>query len=452
MGQIERRGKIDRSKLSGEHYMRSLLEQAGGCGLLSEADLESIQLDCLNLLARQAEGWNGGDSSSVRVETAEKLLGSILFTIGLCLKTYPCPDDAAEALRREGAEALFRSGRSRLDKMVGAARLLHAKVVHDLPEIPNAFFRSTATEGIGGFFRRYDPAFGAQEIHITADYPTCAGIRDLAGIEFIRAYLEQIACEAAFLRRFPPENVHRLLCGYQEGYEEMPINLYEPVLAGALGCALTGREVLRLELKPADVAGLEERFRDMERAAVLTELARGAELVGEELRLPGEGARYAMECLPRIAASVETAARMHAMERVFALSCDPQNEPDYTFSAGTPMGDERYRELAEELMACSAGEDKLAILEREVTSFADFSDLLLDGGFSGEELDALLLRINPAELAALVHKYPFWEEPELFELRESEQALCGALERRMKRLTEGQREAIRRAAERMDGE
>lgn len=95
------------------------------------------------------------------------------------------------------------------------------------------FYRSTVIDGIASFFKLYDPLFGGQELHITADYPTCLGRPSVCGIEFIESYLQRIQAENDFLQLFPAQNVHVFLEKLVPGYAETPMNLFEPVFCRA---------------------------------------------------------------------------------------------------------------------------------------------------------------------------------------------------------------------------
>ena len=105
---------IDRMQLSEENYFQSLLEQAHRKGLVGDGDIERIQYDCLKLLARKVERYNSGDSSSIRVEKAQDIMASLLFTLGLWLKTYPNPDDAITVLQSEPIDEIYQKGRKRI--------------------------------------------------------------------------------------------------------------------------------------------------------------------------------------------------------------------------------------------------------------------------------------------------------------------------------------------------
>ncbi len=164
---------------------------------------------------------------------------SILFTVGLWLKTYPGPDDAVKALQNNPIDELYQKGRKRIDVLLRATKALHTKLLHELIETPNVFYSATLVDAILGFFKLYDPDYAAQEIHITADYPLFNPMPRLAGIEFIKTYVAGAYYENQFCSRLPAEYIHNFLRGAVEsykglGYEELLINIYEHVLAAAL--------------------------------------------------------------------------------------------------------------------------------------------------------------------------------------------------------------------------
>ncbi len=299
---LERSPRIDRTRLRGREYFASLVEQACVCGLLSARDTERLQMECLALLARQLERYNRGMSSSVRVERAQELLESIFFTLSLALKAAPSPDEAAELLRRESIEQLFARGRTRLTRKLQTAQLLHRRLKDGLFETPNVFYRATLVDGIDGFFRLYRPDFFAQEVHITADYPTAAGPCALDGIEFIERYLHDLDCENRFLRRFDAQSVDALLCSLEEGYHLVPMNLFMPVLGTALGCMLTGQNVFALR---CEEEALRARLGGLDRTASAALLEKAAKVLGALLALPEGVQRYTGQRAPQLAAELE---------------------------------------------------------------------------------------------------------------------------------------------------
>ena len=107
---LEKISVIEKEKLSDEFYFQSLVEQGYSQGLFTDSDIERIQYECLALLAHNVERFNPG-SSSIRIEEAQSIMASNMFTIGLCLKAYQNPDDAITAIQNERIAELYHTGR-----------------------------------------------------------------------------------------------------------------------------------------------------------------------------------------------------------------------------------------------------------------------------------------------------------------------------------------------------
>lgn len=321
--ELEHLRRINPNLLSGEFYFPTLLEEALAAGIFHPEDAERIQFDCLRLLAERVELYTRGMSSSIRTEAAQQLMASNLFTIGLALKTFPSPDRAADALWEESIPHLFEQGRKRIDIKLRSVRQLHNFAVKRLPNIENETFHSTVDEGISGFLKLYNPDFGAHLAHITMDYPLCNPIADLAGIELIQRYLECILLEEEFLSHFPAEPVHYLLCGYDPAYEQGIFNLLRPVLAGALGCVLTGLSPTGLNLSPAQLPALRGIFTGRSREECEAILERACHTLIAALEIQNSSLRkYLFTALPEITAEVFHAAKTDTFPLAFPL-------PDY---------------------------------------------------------------------------------------------------------------------------
>ncbi|KXL53120.1 hypothetical protein CLNEO_16630 [Anaerotignum neopropionicum] len=446
MENIEKISKLNLLHLNSEHYFQSLLEQAYLAGLLSQKELEKIQLECLTLLAKLSEQYNNGDSSSIRVETAEKILTSLLFTIGIHLKTHISPDEAAEALKREPIEQLYQLGKKQLDKMINTSKLLHSQITSKLLDTPNIYYRSTIVDGILGFFKLYRPDFFAQEIHITADYPTYHQVNGLVGIEFIKQYLENIYYENDFLNRFSTENIHHLLCGYHADYQKLLINLFEPVFISALGCILVHADARSLKLSLSDVAYLEEKFKNKTTAAIEQELICAAEKLVKNLSLAEQTWQYLKKSIKKVSRAIELALSMDTLDKVFLIPQYPENKPMLQCSFSSKMDDKLYKKIAEEIMCCQSSVEKIRIIKEKIHSLGDLADILLDTELSETEVSAVLKELSPAEFAAFTKKYLSYTQWEEVDLRAGEVILLHCLRRHISMLPPQQQAWIKETA------
>lgn len=371
---------IDSAELDGGRYAHSLLSVAQERGLLSASGGERIQADLLALLAAQAERYTQGESTSVSTQTAGELLESILYTIGAGIKPLP-PMQALAELECGGAARFFAQGQRATARRLKVARLLYARLRGRLFDTPNVYYRSSAIDAVGGFFKMYRAELFAHRRHITADYPALLFKRDLAGVEFIESYLDCLLNENDFCREFSPERVHRLMLGVSADYERTPLCIYEHVLAAALCCVLTGADPQELSCDVDRAAAL-FAGRDVSQAQALLEGALG------ELSLSGGAGRYALRSLPVIAGRI---VRNTALGRLCAYIPAP------AFAGGAPrfipdldahMPDADYARLLQRL--AQADSPERVRLAAELACLGDLLDALRDGGFTPEETAQVL--------------------------------------------------------------
>ncbi len=412
---------IEVSKLDSEHYFQSLLEQAYNKGVMSNGDIERLQCDCLNLLAYKSERYNAGDSGSIRIEKAQDIMKSILFTISLWLKTYPNPDDAVTALQHKPINEIYEQGRKRIDIMLASAKEIHAKLLRQLVETPNVFYSSTIDDEIKRFFKLYYPDFAAHEIHITAAYQTFNPMLKLAGIEFIHSYLNNLYYENLFCSYFAENDIHHLLCGFWEDYERYLINIYEPVLLGALGCAIIGTDLRHLDITEYGEMNLCRQFADMTQDEIAVILQNAADEIIRIFDCSKGLVRYLQDSLPLVITKVQTASQKQTLNRVFVLPSFPENKPQVIVSFGNKMDDERYREIIEEIRQCRFTADKVGIINEHIHSLADLEDVFLDADLTEEETGLILQKLSLSEIAALSKQYMSIADIDAFELRPQEQ-------------------------------
>lgn len=240
---------------------------------LTEAEAQAVQEKLLGLLARRAALYTGGDSSSVRVETARALLEGVAF----CLELVFAEDGGTlKSLLTGDAEALLARGQALCARKTARGRALYARACQTVPELGSVALGDTLS-GIGGFFRRYDQRFFAQEIPCMIDYPLALPMDEgLQGVSYVNEYLRRLLMEHAFLSRFAPEKIARLLARALGDYRELPLNLFAPVCANVVGLALLGEDLRALDIPLPALGQLETLFREAPAEAAKRLLAEGA--------------------------------------------------------------------------------------------------------------------------------------------------------------------------------
>ena len=101
---------------------------------LTQAEQQALQAKLFALLARQVRNYTKGESDSVPVETAQALLDSICFTLGLDLEDPG--ERGRELLARDLAKELT-SRRERLRGEMVRGNILWVSLCRALPPVKN---------------------------------------------------------------------------------------------------------------------------------------------------------------------------------------------------------------------------------------------------------------------------------------------------------------------------
>ena len=435
---------IDSNKLSGESYFTSILQEAYTYGLLNDFDIENIQLQCIEFLAYKSRRYNGGDSSSIRVETAESIMKSNLYTMGLFLKTFPDADYAVSKLKTTMVPELYKKGRELIKEKVHITENIYKIAKSNKIITSNYTYNVTLSDkGVGIFFRLYSPDYAAHEIPASIDYQLCNPVTDLTGIEFIQKYLENLFLENEFCNYFEPRVMHHLLYGYDNGYHDLLINIFEQVITAALGCALSNRSVKKLDISKEEIQLLNSELTRHDDYAIALTIYKANEKILQELNITSTPLqRYIAMSLPRITSNIVQAVKTNTLDKTFILPINPDLTPKIEFLSDVKMDDEDYRKLIDELLICRYSSDKLELIKEKVKSFGDIEHVLFDAMLNEGEVTSVLGVLGNTEIAVLIKKHPYKSDIQAVDLSESEQALRSYLENYINQLPPERQEQI----------
>lgn len=422
MNEIERISNIDYRKINQKYYFTSLLEEAYNKNMLNDADIENIQLDCIDLLSYKAKRYTDDESSSIKAELAENIMASNFYTIGLYLKTFMVAEDAVKAMTATSMLDLYLSGRKIIDVMVKSTKRKHSLVLKNMLDNENHFYKPTVIAGIKGFFKKYNADYSAHENIITADYPLCNSIDSLTGIEFIQKYVDSIYCENLFCRYFSSEAIHALLCGFDDHYQQLVFNIFEKVYTCAIGCEL-------LEISPVNLYITEEQSKQLQSIfynktdAEISESMIGAnKKLFTTLQITNSVLKsYIEEALQKLITHICFMQKKKMLDKVFISPKYPQNTAKFRFSGGKKMDNYLYSELLEEVLQCDLVSKKVKIIKSSITSLVDLEEIIFDADLTDEEIIALLKTMKLPEIAVLAKRHPLYATTKAIDVTESEQ-------------------------------
>jgi len=407
MNSIKKQAVIDVDNLSGEFYFQSLLQEAYVKGALSPKESERVQRECLKLLADCTERFTRGKSSSVRVEIAQGIMASNLFTIGIYLKSLPDVDAALFHIENEPIEKLYEYGYQVLKRKINVANYFFNRVCKTKLKTANQAYNITIDQGFKPFFESYEINFHAHEIPSDIDYQLIHPVTDLAGVEFVIKYLESLYYENLFCSYFDADIIHEVMSGYDDAYKNLLDNICAQVFQNALGCQLLNVPLQPLEFSPVDLNGLDKKLKNYRQAELQTQLKTAAQELITDLELTNPSLKkYLIASLPKITATVYQGLASHSLNKVFVPRYNPNIKPNVHYNMGIKMPDKAYRALVTEFLSCRFFEDKLAIIKEHIKTLADMEDLLIAGDLESTEAAMVFDLLEDIELAVLTKRHP----------------------------------------------
>lgn len=427
--QIQRYSKIRQSALSEEFYFQSLLQEAYARAELSDAELDGIQMQCLGLLAMNTERYTKGESSSVRVETAQSIMVSSLYTVGVYLKSLPGAASALESIKRERVSELYRLGREGIAAKFGVARQLYGLVRATRIDSPNHAYGATI-DGMEEFFRLYDADFAAHEAPGSIDYQLLNPVTGFAGVEYMVQYLQSLHAENLLCSRFDSAAIHEVMRGYDEGYEDLLINLCGQVLQNALGCVMLGKDLLSLDIGPSDIRRFKSLLGGHSTESIRGILQKAADELFESLAIRDRSLKeYVRQSLPETASRVHAALETGTLQTVFVHRRGKTAAQAIRYSTGSKMDDEIYRGIVKQVLACRDSGDRIRIIREHVKTLSDMEEIITDGELSEKEALTVFEMLADVEVAVLLRRHPYRDGVDAIGYSEAEMRLRRYLDR-----------------------
>nr|WP_320024451.1 DUF6179 domain-containing protein [uncultured Acetobacterium sp.] len=413
MNNIEKRSKIDATKLSQEFYFQSLLQEAFLQGELSSTESERIQLECLQLLADCTERFTKGKSSSVRVEIAQGIMASNLYTIGIYLKSLPDVAAVLFHILNEPIEKLYEHGHAILKRKINVAHYFFHLVGKTKLKTQNQAYNITIDQGFKPFFETYEINFHAHEIPSDIDYQLIHPVTDLAGVEFIIQYLENLYYENLFCSYFDAAVIDEVMSGYDASYKNLLDNICEQVLQNTLGCQLLNKPLSSLDFNASELNTLNSLLIGSSQTELQQRLKTATVEIIAVLEVSNPSLKkYLLTSLPKITTTLYKGLATHSLNKVFVQRFNPNIKPIIHYNLGVKMDDKAYREIIVEFLSCRFFEDKLAIIKEHIKTLADMEDLLIAGELTTTEATMVFDLLEDVELAVLAKRHPLHLEIE----------------------------------------
>jgi len=396
--------QIDHGRLDKAHYFHTLLQEAQRVDIISTAQAQQMQTDCMSLLATLANEYTRGRSSSIRNDTAERLMLSAMYTLGVVLICMPSPDAAANALIAQPVSGLYTLGKTAIERKISQAARTYSQLKARALQLKNILYNDTLFEGIPLFFEKYDSAYSAHDTPASIDYPLSRRLERQSGIQYISEYLQCLTHETAFCSHFC--DIDALLSGYHAGFEDLLINIFDIVLACALGCTLLGKPAPYIQMTPNDQEALARLLSPMSARQIKQALIKAATALCTDLDIRSVSLQlYIRSAVVRLCGRLNIAIHTQRIDTIFVCA-KPASMHHTHFQDCPKMSDPHFRALTNELHLCATARDKAGIIAQDIHSFTDLTDVLGASCIWTNEFAAIFNTLSDSILALLSYTVP----------------------------------------------
>ncbi len=399
------RSLMRQKHLNPNQYTLTLLKEGYRTGLIAQEDIDHIQSQIMALLAESIVRYTGGESTSVRTETAQRIMMSVLYAVDAYLKSIGTPEDAVAFIPTGSVKKIYAGGLELLEKTFVDTKQIYREVLKNKLGIRNVAYHSTVDD-LCQFFDRYDMRFNTQDTIASIDYPLLFDDQEVQGVYYIKQYLEKLAWETEFCRLFSIQDINKLLFNYGRVYRidccESLVNVFEIVLNNAIFSVMAGCSSKILDISRCQFNYLENKLKAMDsgQCSVLVSASIGAllgELQIEKPVLRNYIQKYKEVLMPRL----ENALRNSSIAHLVILDEPEPERNGYILNEGKRMDNDSFCALFEEIMNCSDVKQKVEIISNEIESLSDFVDLLEADCLYGDEYRALFNSLGDLELSVL---------------------------------------------------
>ncbi len=396
-------------------YTLSLLQEGIRIGVLDEPMINHIQIEIAAILKDLIRRYTKGESSSVRTETAEKLMNSVFYALDAYMTSFKDPERSLACLKTESIPKIYEKGIRLITLCMADAKMLYREIRGKKLDVPFEIYNTSIDEALPGFFKNYGIVFEAHDTACVLDYPLVFDDMNRQGVYYIRNYLANLSTETEFCRLFNKEDILKLFINhgrlYRIDFQKTPINIFEVIINNTIFSVLAGNHGSRLDISLSEAEFLRSRLGKEKPAELSLQVDEAFAKIMADLQINGIKlrnylARYQRLFYPRLLNAVKNDSLLH----MIVTKTDPESETgSIAFQTGNKMDELSFEILIQHLMAMSDIGEKIDQIVSNVHSVEDFMDLFQADCLYGDEFGQLFNVLGDVELAVL-GKVVFFDE------------------------------------------
>ncbi|WP_455540023.1 DUF6179 domain-containing protein [Terrisporobacter sp.] len=404
--------------LSKYQYTISLINECVRSEILPKTFLYNVQIKISEILKDLIMRYTKGQSSSVTVEKAEKLIIGIWYTIDAYMKKIESPEESIKTLREEEISYIYERGKNILKEDFIDAKDLYEKVLRNRISTDLTSYNDTLS-GIENFFKYYDLEFEPDENTADIDYPLAFDDWDVVGLYYIKNYLENLYIENQICNKFYSKDIHKILKSYGENYKidyrDLLINIFEMTINNAVFSILCNNN--SLEINEEEFGKINDKIERMNEEEVKTLISLSINKIINDYELLEYEKNYLENYKKNLIDETLNALKRDSLSNFIVINKENKSNPiNMVIDEEYRMEDEEFRELIEEIISSDNIYEKIDLINKNINSIKDYIDMLKSDCLFEEEYILLYMSLSNIELSFL-GKYVFYGEYRMEDLQ-----------------------------------
>ena len=402
---------FDSGNLSKYQFTISLIKECVRCEILPENFLYTVQIKIGEILKELMIKFTKGESSSVTVEKAEKLIIGIWYTIDAYMNSLNNIEFSIEVLKNEEVSLMYEKGKNILKEDFIHTKNLYEKVLENKVITQLTAYNDTL-KGIEDCFRLYNQDFEPDECDANIDYPLAFDDWNVKGLYYMKNYLWNLYMENEICNKFDNKEINLILKSYGDIYEidyrDLLVNIFEMTITNAIFSRLSNNN--SLELKNKDFETLNNNLKNLSEKQVKNLISLVVDKIIEDYKL-GEFEKEYMKNYEKILIKNTLYELKRDNLRNLIIITDNVKKKKNTIMINEEniLKDDDFKEIIEEILASDNIYDKINIIKNKINSIKDYIDMLKSSCFFEDEYILLFMSLSNMELAIL-GKYVFYGE------------------------------------------
>lgn len=399
------------ANLSKYQYTMSLINECVRCKILPKEFLYNVQIKIGEILKDLILKYTKGESSSVTVEKAEKLIIGIWYTIDAYMNTLENINSSINILKEEDISYIYEKGKVILKEDFIQTEKLYERVLKNKIYTDLRAYNDTLP-GISNFFKYYNLEFEPDENSADIDYPLAFDDWDIVGLYYIKNYLWNLYLENEICNKFNYNDIEKILKSYGDtykiDYKDLLINIFEMTINNAVFSILCNNNFLEISKK--DFERLNDKLKKLSKEEVIKLITLSINKIIEDYSLTHFEVDYLLKYKDNLIKLTIDGLKRDNLKNVLVITEKIKNEEsNFIIDEESRLDDEEFRIIMEEILESDNIYEKINIINNKINSIKDYIDMLKSNCIFEDEYLLLFMSLSNLELSILA-KFLFYGE------------------------------------------